>query len=214
MRAEIADPTPRAFIFVWEVVAVDSVRDPEHASWVGRTVTELAAERGGIDPLDCFLDLSLEEGLETVFVLAAPPSSRSREATAVLIDSPLVMAGSSDGGAHLASFCGADYTTRLLTEWVPDVVSLEAAVARLTGIPATLHGLADRGVLRPGAAADLTLFDPTRLATSPVRWVEDFPAGGGRFVIDAEGYAATVVNGEVTMREGVPTGARSGQILR
>jgi N-acyl-D-aspartate/D-glutamate deacylase len=214
MRAEIADPTPRAFIFVWEVVAVDSVRDPEHASWVGRTVTELAAERGGIDPLDCFLDLSLEEGLETVFVLAAPPSPRSREATAVLIDSPLVMAGSSDGGAHLASFCGADYTTRLLTEWVPDAVSLEAAVARLTGIPATLHGLSDRGVLRPGAAADLTLFDPTRLATSPVRWVEDFPAGGGRFVIDAEGYAATVVNGEVAMRDGAPTGARSGAILR
>jgi N-acyl-D-aspartate/D-glutamate deacylase len=181
---------------------------------VGKTVTELAAERGGIDPLECFLDLSLEEGLETVFVLAAPPSTRGRDATATLIASPLVMAGSSDGGAHLASFCGADYTTRLLSEWVPDVVSLEAAVARLTRIPAELHGLTDRGVIRPGAHADLTLFDPDALAVGPIRWTEDFPAGGGRFVLDAEGFAATVVNGQVTMRDGVHTGALAGAMLR
>ena len=58
--------------------------------------------------------------------------------------------GSSDGGAHLLSFCGADFTTRLLTEWVPDVLTLEAAVARLTSIPAAAHGLTDRGVLAPG----------------------------------------------------------------
>ena len=64
-----------------------------------------------------------------------------------MIRSPFVMAGSSDGGAHLLSFCGADYTTRLLTEWVPDVLSLEDAVARLTSIPARATGLADRGRL-------------------------------------------------------------------
>ena len=55
------------------------------------------------------------------------------------------MAGSSDGGAHLASFNGADYTTRLLAEWVPGAISLEQAVWRLAGMPATVHGLVDRG---------------------------------------------------------------------
>ena len=88
-----------------------------------------------------------------------------------MIRSGVVMAGSSDGGAHLLSFCGADYTTRLLTEWVPDVLSLEQAVARLTSVPADAYGLADRGALRPGMAADVLLIDrdrsrrPTSLAT-------------------------------------------------
>ena len=69
-----------------------------------------------------------------------------------MIRNPVVMAGSSDGGAHLLSFCGADFTTRLLTEWVPDVLTLEEAVARLTSIPARAHGLTDRGVLARGRA--------------------------------------------------------------
>ena len=73
------------------------------------------------------------------------------------------MAGSSDGGAHLASFVGADYTTRLLTEWVPDPLTFEQAVWRLTGMPATVHGLADRGFVREGAWADLLLIDRGRL---------------------------------------------------
>jgi N-acyl-D-aspartate/D-glutamate deacylase len=213
MRAEIADPAGRAFVFVWEVVTVDSVRDPEHQHWVGRTVTDLAAEMGGMDPLDCFLELSLAEDLETVFLLAGPPSRRAHEVTEELIRHPLVMAGSSDGGAHLASFCGADYTTRLLSEWVPEVLSLEAAVAQLTRIPAVVHGLEGRGVIKPGAAADLTVFDPSALAVGPIRWAQDFPAGGGRFVLDAEGYAATVVNGAITMRDSSPTGARAGQLV-
>ena len=69
----------------------------------------------GEDPLDAFLDLSLAEDLQTQFVLAAPPSPKRQAVTETLIKSPLVMAGSSDGGAHLLSFCGADFTTRLLT---------------------------------------------------------------------------------------------------
>ena len=68
---------------------------------------------------------------------------------------PMVMAGSSDGGAHLASFCGADYSTRLLSEFVPDPLTLEQAVYCLTGMPATVHGLRDRGTLRVGAKAHL-----------------------------------------------------------
>jgi N-acyl-D-aspartate/D-glutamate deacylase len=126
-----------------------------------------------------------------------------------------MMAGSSDGGAHLLSFCGADFPTRLLTEWVPDVLSFESAVARLTSVPAAAYGLSDRGVIRPGAAADLLLLDRSRLAAGEgARYVEDFPAGSGRYVVDAKGYVAVLVNGETLLEEGEPTGALPGVVIR
>ena len=77
------------------------------------------------------------------------------------INDPIVMPGSSDGGAHLASFTGADYTTNLLSDWVPDVISLEQAIWRNTLMPATVHGITDRGVLREGACADVLVIDPS-----------------------------------------------------
>jgi N-acyl-D-aspartate/D-glutamate deacylase len=213
MRAELADPTGRAFVFVWQICVVEAVRDAAHADWIGRSVTDLAQARGA-DPLDCFLDLSLEENLETQFAIEVPASRTFKEIIGSLVRDPIVMAGSSDAGAHLLSFVGADYTTRLLTEWVPDTLSLEAAVARLTMMPAMVHGLHDRGVIRPGAAADLVVFDPGRLAAGRTRLVTDFPAQSPRFVVDAEGYAATIVNGEVLLDHGRHTGALPGRVLR
>ena len=132
-----------------------------------------------------------------------------------MIGSPMVMAGSSDGGAHLLSFCGADYPTRLLTEWVPETLSIEAAVARLTSIPAAACGVQGRGVLAEGAAADILLIDRDALATPDApRYVRDFPADSGRFVVDAEGYRAVIVNGETLHDDGAWTGATPGQVLR
>ena len=127
---------------------------------------------------------------------------------------PLTLPGSSDAGAHLSSYCGVDYTTRLLTEYVPDPLPLEHAVAQLTAVPAALYGFAGRGTIRSGSWADLTIWDPERLAVGATRWVEDFPAGGGRFVVDAEGYRALVVNGAVVRRDGVALEARPGAVLR
>ena len=214
MRAELASPGERAFMFVWEVVNVEAVETPANEKWVGRSVTDVAAEMG-VDPLDAFLDLSLEEGLRTQFVLEAPPDPRTDEVTEQLIRSPEIMPGSSDGGAHLLSFCGADYTTRLLTQWVPDTLSIEEAVQRITQVPAAAYGLHDRGTLEPGKAADVVLIDPDRLAAADApRFVRDFPAGSGRYVVDAEGYEAVIVNGEVLLRDGEHTGATPGQTLR
>ena len=130
------------------------------------------------------------------------------------IESPLVMAGSSDGGAHLASFTGADYTTRLLAEWVPETLSIEQAIWRLTGMPATVHGIVDRGFLRVGAKADLVLFDRSRLAASEAYLARDFPARTQRYVVDPSGYVLSVVNGEVLVEDGKATGALPGQVLR
>ena len=214
MRKEIADPTGRSFVFVWQVLRIETVQHERNRQWLDRTVTELA-DATGADPLDAFLDLSLDEDLETQFVLAAPPDRRRLEATARMIGSPMVMAGSSDGGAHLLSFCGADYPTRLLTEWVPQTLTIEAAVARLTSIPATACGVHGRGVLAEGAAADILVIDQDALATPDApRYVRDFPADSGRFVVDAEGYRAVIVNGVTLHEDGAWTGATPGHVLR
>jgi N-acyl-D-aspartate/D-glutamate deacylase len=211
MRAELANPEGRAFVFRWDQVVV--ARADEHSEWVGRTVTDLASEHGA-DPLDCFLDLSLAEDLQTTFTLAGSTGEHSRESNEEVLRHPSTLPGSSDAGAHLTSYCGVDYSTRLLSEYVPDVLPLEEAVRRLATIPARLYGFRDRGVVRPGAWADLVLYDPARLAVGPTRWLRDFPAGGGRFVVEAEGYRALIVNGAVVRRDGVDTGARPGRILR
>ena len=215
MRADIAKGGT-SFVFFWPVIRCESVSRPANSRYVGMSVTEIAAAMGeGRDELDAFLDLSLADDLATQFGLVAPPDPRRRAATEALIRDPVVMAGSSDGGAHLLSFCGADFTTRLLTEWADDVVSFEDAVARLTSVPARTQGLADRGTLRPGAAADILLIDREHLATpdSP-RYVQDLPADSGRYVCDASGYESVIVNGRVLLRNGNWTGAMPGRILR
>jgi N-acyl-D-aspartate/D-glutamate deacylase len=149
------------------------------------------------------------------FVLAAPPSPKRQAVVEALITAPVVMAGSSDGGAHLLSFCGADFTTRLLTEWVPEVIGLEAAVARLTSVPAAASGLRGRGVLVVGASADVNVIDRDRLGAGDTpRYVRDFPAGSGRYVVDASGYVNTIVNGEVLLADGDWKGNTPGRILR
>jgi N-acyl-D-aspartate/D-glutamate deacylase len=127
---------------------------------------------------------------------------------------PLVMAGSSDGGAHLASFVGADYTTLLLTDWVPDPLPLEHAVWRLAGMPAAVHGLVDRGTIRTGAKADLVLIDLGSLAAGEHCLAADFPAGTERYYVDATGYEMVITNGVPAMERGKPTGALPGEVLR
>jgi N-acyl-D-aspartate/D-glutamate deacylase len=214
MRKEIADPKGRSFVFVWQVVAVETVHRAEHDGFVDRTVWDIAQEQGK-DPLDAFLDLSLAEDLQMQFVLAAPPNKKRQAVTEALIRSPLIMAGSSDGGAHLLSFCGADFTTRLISEWTPDVLSIEDAIARLTSIPARAYGIADRGTLEAGKAADVLLIDRERLSAGETpRYVRDFPAESGRYVVDATGYHSVIVNGQTLLRDGADTGKRPGVVLR
>ena len=213
LLAELADPTGRAFVFVWQVVFVEAVARPEHERFVGMHLADVA-DAVGKPPLDAFLDLALAEDLTTQFLVGAPKDRSRDAATAELVRDPICMAGSSDGGAHLLSFTGADYTTRLLSEWTPDPLTLEQAIAKLTMVPAVVHGLHDRGVVREGAAADLVVFDPARLRCTGTRLVHDFPGGGGRYVVGAEGYAATIVNGEVVFEHGHYGGALPGHVLR
>lgn len=215
LRAEWDDPEARAVSFDLGNLEVERVHDEAHGDWVGRSVAEFAAETGA-DSLDQFLDLALADGLETQFQTRMDDVARQfiQHVVQTGVSDPVVMAGSSDGGAHLGSFVGADYTTRLLSDWVPETLSLEQAIWRLTGMPATVHGIRDRGCLRAGAKADIVLFDQDRLRAGDAYLARDFPAGTERYVIDSEGYHLTLVNGVPIVEQGKPTGQLPGEVLR
>ncbi len=135
-----------------------------------------------------------------------------------LMRHPTTVLGLGDGGAHVSMICDAGYPTFLLGYWVRDRggarLTLEEAVRLLTSGPADLYGLRDRGVIAPGRKADLNVIDVDRIG---LRWpevVHDLPAGAKRVIQRADGYAATVVAGEIIQRDGEDTGARPGAVLR
>jgi N-acyl-D-amino-acid deacylase len=103
-----------------------------------------------------------------------------------------------------------------LSHWVraKQALTLEQAVRMLSFVPATHWGFTDRGLVREGMAADLLVFDPARIAPEMPEVVHDLPAGARRLVQKAQGIAATIVNGEVVLRDGKPTGTLPGQLLR
>ena len=122
----------------------------------------------------------------------------------------------SDSGAHVSQIMDSSLQTHVLAYWVRrrQAVSLEEGVRMLTLEPATAWGLHDRGLVREGLAADLVVFDPDRVAPLMPEVTEDLPAGARRLRQKATGFAASIVNGAVVLREGEPTGARSGRVLR
>ena len=132
-------------------------------------MAEIAREQGR-DVLDVFLDLSLEEDLETEFERREVNSDEA--AMTALLTSPYTVIGQSDGGAHVVFRTDYSYSTYLLSHWVREkgIMSLEDAIRKLTFVPASLFGLFDRGLVRPGMAADLMVFDPD----------DRRPAGAGR----------------------------------
>jgi N-acyl-D-aspartate/D-glutamate deacylase len=91
---------------------------------------------------------------------------------------------------------------------------LEHAVRRLTFESASAFGIYDRGLLRPGLAADITIFDPDTVSPLPEDVVHDFPAGGWRVRELATGIHYTIVNGQVLLEDGRHTGALPGRVLR
>jgi N-acyl-D-aspartate/D-glutamate deacylase len=213
MKAELADPTGRMMIFDWDQTTVSSVTDPSNVALVKQTINKIAADRG-VDPVDAILDLAVSENLQTIFAIDVPVSPELWQVTAELIRHPLTLAGSSDGGAHLQTFCGASYSTQLLADAVPGILSLESAISRLTMQPAVLLGLWDRGMIRVGNIADLVLFDLSALGYEPLTFRHDFPTGAPRAVIEAHGYRELIVGGEVVLHNGEDTGARPGAVLR
>jgi N-acyl-D-amino-acid deacylase len=200
----------------WDNISVAHSRS--HPELSDRPLVGLAGERG-CTPLDVMLDISLEDELETRFwsVLA----NNDPEGIAWLLPRDNVLLGLADSGAHVSQLCDACFATDLLGNWVRGrgVMSLERAVHKLTGEPAAVYGLADRGTVAVGQAADLCVFDPETVAPGPLRRIRDFPADGERLTADAPvGVTHTLVNGVPIRVDGGASAeglaARPGTVLR
>jgi len=198
----------------WARITVHEVKNPALKGLEGRTVAEIAAERGE-DCVDAFLDISLEDDLENEFTMQSFNTRVDRMAE--LLNDRSILIGLGDGGAHLDMLCDAGYPTYVLGTWVRErkVLSLEEAVRRMTSDPADLFGIRDRGRIAPGLAADLVLFDPRTVGSAgrPERRY-DLPGGAKRMVMRSAGVELTLVNGVPTWEAGALSGAAAGRVLR
>jgi N-acyl-D-aspartate/D-glutamate deacylase len=197
----------------WDLCFVHKTALAKNEGLIGKSVAQIATEQGR-DVLDVFLDLALEENLETEFERREVNSDETAMKT--LLTSPHTLIGQSDGGAHVVFRTDYSYSTYLLAHWVRErgIMSLEDAIHKLTFIPATLFGLYDRGMVQPGMAADLMVFDPARIAPLEPEEASDLPGGATRRKQLAEGIEWTIVNGQVLLEEGEHTGAYPGRVAR
>jgi N-acyl-D-aspartate/D-glutamate deacylase len=214
MQRDLDDPTPKVFSKRMQDVFVSAVRLDEHKSLVGKNMVEVGREQGKT-PLEAMLDLAIAENLDTQFLIRGFQNG-DEEAVRGLTTSPYVLTGGSDGGAHVAFLCQVTYSSFLLSHWVREkkALTLAQAVRKLTFDPAVLLGIPHRGLLKEGMAADLTIFDPDKVQAKEKEFVRDLPGGASRLIARADGYRYTVVNGQVLLRDGEPTGACPGRVLR
>jgi N-acyl-D-aspartate/D-glutamate deacylase len=93
-------------------------------------------------------------------------------------------------------------------------MNLEEAIKKLTFLPASIFGIHDRGLLRPGMAADVFVFDPATIDLLPPEKVTDLPEDAPRYIQRAKGIHYSIVNGSVLMKNGIHTGVYPGRVLR
>jgi N-acyl-D-aspartate/D-glutamate deacylase len=214
LRAEVDAPLgpDSTFSKRWDLMIVEQPQRPANRGLTGQNVAQIASAQGKA-PLDAFLDLVVDEELATVWSLGEINSDT--DAVAQILGSPYAVVGLSDGGAHVQFHSNVSNPTRLLGYWVREkgIMSLEHAVRRLTFDSATAFGIYDRGLLQPGMAADLVIFDPDTVQPGKEDVVHDFPNDGWRIRELAEGIHYTVVNGEVLMEKGAHTGSHPGRVL-
>ena len=211
-RAAYADPTwrQRALDFWasgqvlsprWD--AVEVMEAPTSPELVGRRIADVASDLG-LSPFDALLEITLREP-DLRLRVKALLANDDIDGITMLLNTEQCTLGLSDAGAHVGQLCDAVLSTDLLGSWVRDrqVLSLETAVHKLTKVQADLFGFVDRGVLRPGAYADVAVFDPATIGPGPTRRVRDFPADGERLTADQPtGMMHTIVNGSFVVRDG------------
>jgi len=189
------------------LLVFDTVEGPH------RSVADVARERNQ-HPAETMIDLALAKDLDLFFL--QPIANEDQDYALELMRHQRTVTTFSDSGAHVSQLMDSSLQTHLLSHWVreKEAFTLEQAVRMLTLVPATLWGFADRGLIREGMAADLVVFDPDTIAAEMPEVVDDLPAGARRLIQRTRGIAATVVNGEVLLRDGKHTGALPGQLLR
>ncbi len=213
LRAEMNGTPKASFHRRWDLVKIVEVAKPENQVYVGKSLAEMAAMRGQ-DPIDAFLLLSVEEDLKTVF--ASANTGGDPEVVGQILQSPYVLPGVSDAGAHVQFGVEFGYSTTFLGYWVRErqIMPLEQAVHKLTFQVAAIYGIEDRGLVRPGYAADFAIFDPETVRPHEAEWVQDYPADTRRLIQRADGMHYTIVNGQVVSEDGKLSGALPGQVLR
>jgi N-acyl-D-aspartate/D-glutamate deacylase len=177
------------------------------------------ARRLGVDPAALAYDTLLQNEGRTI--LYRPLSNYAHgdlETVREMMAHPNSLIGLGDGGAHVSILCDASAMTYGLTHWTRDRASgrfpVEWMVKRLTSDNANAIGLRDRGVIAPGCKADINVIDYARLRLRAPEVVYDLPAGGRRLMQRADGYVATILSGKPVFRDGAPTGALPGQLIR
>jgi N-acyl-D-aspartate/D-glutamate deacylase len=200
------------FLAIPDMVLAEG-KTPQVRALEGFTVGEIA-ERQNKHPLDVFLDISLSEDLGTFF--SKDGAKAEKDAMREVINSPYVLPGLSDGGAHMKFLTTGRYPTDFIAKHVREdgLMDLEQAHWRLSGYSAMAAGFTDRGFLREGTPADIVVYDYDALRSLPPERLHDFPADDWRLVQKSEGYRLTIVNGEVTFEDGECTGATPGALLR
>jgi N-acyl-D-amino-acid deacylase len=227
-KAKMEDPETRAALRAeWDsgirpsasipegltVLQIEQVgrRDFEH--YIGQSIQEIA-DKEGKHVIDALLDIVVGDNLQTE--LFGPSARYNAQNSAEIVNSPYSFPGASDGGAHVKFSPGGVYPTDTLTWLVRDegVVTLEEAHYKLSYLPGFMGGFRDRGFLREGAPADIVVYDLENLAMGPLETARDLPDGDWRRIQKAEGYRWILVNGQVTLEDGNPTGNMSGKLLR
>ncbi|HVN90530.1 MAG TPA: amidohydrolase family protein [Candidatus Binataceae bacterium] len=205
---------PAVFNGRWERLEVKEVTNPALQSLVGKTVADIARERG-CDGVDAFLDVALEDDLGVEYTMEL--FNATEERIPELITDSRTMIGLSDGGAHVDMLCDAGYCTYLLGRWVREkqALTLEHAIKRITSEPADFFGIKNRGRLLPGMAADVAIFDFNTVGSSKRGEMRtDLPGSGRRLIMPARGVEHVIVNGQELYKEGKASGAMPGQVLR
>ena len=186
---------------------------PSRPELAGRHLGEVAAEHQ-THPIDFLCDQAVADDLATLIDI--PVLNRSREGAVALLEDPHTLLGLGDAGAHVMSVTNYRYPTFMLAEMVRDSgeLSIETAIRQLTAVPARIHGLRDRGLLRPGSVADLCIIDPEKVQLGPVAVRHDLPGEVSRLVQSGHGYRGVFVGGIRTIEDDEPTGAAPGRVLR
>jgi N-acyl-D-aspartate/D-glutamate deacylase len=220
--AESADPDPTIVLgrLAREFDHMFLLGDPPDYEQPLELSIAARARRLGVSPEELAYDLMLErDGRNNLYVTLCNYEHGSLDSSLKMMRHAGSVLGLGDGGAHCGTVCDGSYPTFMLTHWVRDRtrgerLSLPVVVKWLSCDTAHAVGLKDRGLVAPNYKADLNLFDPDRLRLHSPEVTNDLPSGGRRLLQRADGYSATIVSGTVVYRDGLPTGALRGRLVR
>ena len=201
----------------WSRVSVVEVVHERNYEYEGMTIQQLA-ENTGKHPVDAFLDLAVDEALETEFLIPFPDSPDALERAARQLKDPYAHISLSDGGAHIRFEANSVWPVYWLSHWIRDkeLMSLEEAHYKMSTLPAWLADFNGRGTLRVGDWADIIVYNLEELGLVHDRpvYANDFPGGERRLIQKPKGLRYTLMNGTVTFEGNDCTGALPGKLLR